>query len=191
MSDKAWNPYLAGALAGLLLVASVAVAGHYLGASTTFARGAAYIEDKVGVDTGQFEYFTAKGGKYGAGSLPNWQLLFVAGIMIGSFAVSRLSGTFRFQPVPDMWAERFGPSPVRRGVAAFFGGAVLLFGARLAGGCPSGHGLSGLSQLAVSGFIALAFFFLAGAITARFLYSEQRSPATEQRFSGAPKEVTS
>jgi uncharacterized membrane protein YedE/YeeE len=50
---------------------------------------------------------------------------------------------------------------------------VLLFGARLAGGCPSGHGLSGISQLAVSGFLSLAFFFAFGLITARILYGRQ------------------
>ena len=191
MNKTAWNPYVAGALAGLLLVASVAVAGKYLGASTTFARGAAYVEDKIGVDTGRFEYFTTKGGKYGPGSLPNWQLLFVFGVMIGSFAAARLSRTFRYQPVPDMWAETFGPSPVRRGIVAFFGGAILLFGARLAGGCPSGHGLSGLSQLAVSGFVALAFFFIAGAVTARIVYRGRRRGETFADLPGTPKEVSS
>ena len=73
-----------------------------------------------------------------------------------------------------MWEERFGNSFVKRGVAAFLGGAIALFGVRLAGGCPSGHGLSGLSQLAVSGFIALTFFFLAGLITARLIYKNKR-----------------
>ena len=48
----------------------------------------------------------------------------------------------------------------------------LIIGARLAGGCPSGHGLSGLSQLAVSGFVALAFFFGGGWVTARLLYGK-------------------
>jgi uncharacterized membrane protein YedE/YeeE len=173
MQRNSWNPYIAGALAGLLLVASVAIAGQYFGASTTFPRSAAFVEDKIGVDTGRFEYFTTGDGKYGAGSLPNWQLLFVLGIVVGSFAAARLSGTFKYVPVPPMWAERFGSNPVKRGIAAFIGGAVALFGVRLAGGCPSGHGLSGLSQLAVSGFVALAFFFLVGLIAAKLIYAKQ------------------
>jgi len=173
MKTNPWNPYLAGALAGLLLILSVFVAGKYFGASTTFARGAAAVETAVGVDTSQFEYFTTKKGKYGAGALPNWQLLFVLGIAVGSFAAARFSGTFKRVSVPDMWRQRFGDSPVKRGVAAFAGGAIALVGVRLAGGCPSGHGLSGLSQLAVSGFIALAFFFVGGLITARILYGKQ------------------
>lgn len=172
MKRATWNPYLAGALAGLLLVLSVAVTGHYLGASTTFARGAALVERTVGVDTDRIAYFAEKGGKYGAGALPNWQLLFVVGIAVGAFVSSLLSGTFAIQSVPDMWASRFGLNPVKRAVAAFIGGAILIVGARLAGGCPSGHGLSGLSQMAVSGFVALACFFAGGLITATILYKE-------------------
>ena len=50
MRKRVWNPYLAGALAGVLLVLSVLVAGHFLGASTTFARDASVIEKAAGVD---------------------------------------------------------------------------------------------------------------------------------------------
>ncbi|BBO92831.1 YeeE/YedE thiosulfate transporter family protein [Desulfosarcina ovata] len=95
MKFETWNPYLSGALAGILLVASVAVAGQYLGASTTFSRSAAYIEDKAGVDTNRFDYFTAKKGKYGPGSLPNWQLMFVIGVVAGSFGISLLTSPFK------------------------------------------------------------------------------------------------
>ena len=177
MKRKTWNPYIAGALAGLLLILSVLIAGKYLGASTTFARSAAVIEKSVGIDTSLFEYFTAKKGKYGPGSLPNWQLLFVVGIFVGSLISAASARTFEIVTVPPMWAERFGGSAAKRAVAAFAGGTVALFGVRLAGGCPSGHGLSGLAQLAVSGFIAMAFFFLAGLITARVLYAGKGSAA--------------
>lgn len=169
---KRWNPYLSGGLAGLLLILSVALAGQYFGASTTFARGAAAIEQAVGVDTTRYEYFTTKDGKYGASALPNWQLLFVLGIALGGLGASLASGTFEIKRVPDMWAARFGDRPLWRNLAAFAGGAILIVGARLAGGCPSGHGLSGLSQLAVSGFVALAFFFGGGWITERLLYGK-------------------
>lgn len=134
MKQRIWNPYIAGALTGILLVLSVLVAGHFLGASTTFARSASVIEKTVGIDPSQFEYFTTQKGKYGPGSLPNWQLLFVVGIIIGAFISSRLSDEFRIQTVPDMWREKFGPNPLKRGIVAFIGGAIGLVGARLAGG---------------------------------------------------------
>jgi hypothetical protein len=134
MRKRVWNPYLAGSLAGALLVLSVLVGGHFLGASTTFARSASVIEKAVGIDPSQFEYFTTQKGKYGPGSLPNWQLLFVIGIIIGAFIASKLSGEFKLQTVPDMWQAKFGSNAVTRGVVAFVGGVIGLVGARLAGG---------------------------------------------------------
>ncbi|MFT7685168.1 MAG: putative membrane protein YedE/YeeE [Candidatus Azotimanducaceae bacterium] len=49
-----------------------------------------------------------------------------------------------------MWRAKFGPSEAKRYSASLAGGFLLLFGARLAGGCTSGHMISGISQLAVS-----------------------------------------
>lgn len=172
MKTNAWNPYIAGALTGVLLILSVLVAGKYFGASTTFARTAAKVEAAAGIDTSRIAYFTTKGGKYGPESIPNWQVLFVVGIALGGLAASLASGTFKVQRVPAMWAERFGARPLWRNLTAFTGGVILIFGARLAGGCPSGHGLSGLAQMAVSGFVALTFFFIGGGITARLLYRD-------------------
>ena len=69
-----------------------------------------------------------------------------------------------------MWEARFGSTIKPRAVTAFIGGIIAMFGARLADGCPSGHGLAGASQLAVSGYIALACFFVGGLISANLLY---------------------
>jgi len=134
MFKKNWSPYLAGGLTGLLLVLSVLISGQFFGASTTFSRSASVIEKNMGIDTSTNEYFTIKKGKYGPSALPDWQLMFVIGIVIGAFISSKLSGEFKMQMVPDMWRERFGPGPLKRGIVAFAGGTVALVGARLAGG---------------------------------------------------------
>lgn len=174
MRKRTIKPYLCGALAGVLLVVSVLLTGQFFGASTTFTRAASVIEEAFGVDTSTQEYFTMSKGKYGPRSLPNWQLMFVIGIAIGAFLSATTSGEFKLQAVPDMWRDRFGPSGFKRGIVAFVGGTIALLGARLAGGCPSGHGLSGLAQLSVSGFIALGGFFIFGAITANLIYGRKR-----------------
>lgn len=164
-ADKGWNPYLAGAASGLVTIFSAWAAGHFLGASTTFVRTTGMIEKYFSADrVAGMEYFLREAPKI------DWQWLFVAGILIGAFIAAALSGDFRWQAVPSMWQARFGPSPARRGAAAFVGGLVAIFGARLADGCPSGHGLSGSLQLAVSGYIALICFFIGGLIMARILY---------------------
>jgi len=112
----------------------------------------------------QLEYFVRYLPRF------DWQLLFVVGIFVGSLLAALSSDTFKWQGVPDMWAERFGTNPALRGIVAFVGGIIAMYGARLAGGCPSGHGLSGIIQLAVSGLVAMVFFFVGGVIMARLVY---------------------
>ena len=96
--------------------------------------------------------------------------MFVVGIFIGSIIAAKVSGTFAWQAVPTMWQKRFGSGITKRAIVAFIGGIIGMFGARLADGCPSGHGLSGSVQMAVSGFISLICFFIGGALVARVLY---------------------
>lgn len=163
---RSWSPYLAGALSGLLAVASVAVTGKYLGASTTFVQAAGMAENALSPALVDIPYFL----KYSL--TVDWQFMFVTGIFLGALIASRWDGSFRMQSVPDMWSERFGRGGVLRAVAAFIGGIIAIYGARLAGGCPSGHGLSGLAQLSVSGFISAACFFIGGIIMARIIYRE-------------------
>lgn len=168
-----WNPYLAGALVGILAVLSVVVTTlvidkpKYLGASTTFVRASGLAEQAVTpehvADNAYFQKTKIK---------VDWQMMFVVGVFGGALLASQLGRSAKFETVPPIWEKRFGPSPVIRAVGAFIGGAVLLFGARLAGGCPSGHGLSGNMQLAVSGLLALVFFMVGGILTARLVYGK-------------------
>jgi len=171
LKSAVWSPYVAGALVGLLAIGSVLVTtvvlekGKYLGASTTFVRGAGLIEQTLSADSvAENAYYQSKKVKV------DWQMLFVVGIFIGAFASSRLGRTAQREFVPPIWRSRFGSSTVVRAVGAFIGGVVLIFGARLAGGCPSGHGMSGNMQLSLSSFIALVFFIVGGVVTAKIVY---------------------
>jgi len=126
---KAWSPYLAGALSGVLSILSVWVAGKYFGASTTFVRSTGMIESIVGPERiAKMSYFIKEVPQI------DWQWMFVVGILIGSLVASITSGTFRWKGVPEMWEKRFGPSGLKRGVVAFAGGVIAMFGARLADG---------------------------------------------------------
>ncbi len=168
-----WNPYLAGALTGILAILSVAVTTiaidktMYLGASTTFVRAAGYVEQTVIPDNvATNEYLKKNSPKV------DWQMMVVIGIFVGALISARLGRSAKLETVPPIWKERFGTSATLRGVGAFIGGMILMFGARLADGCPSGHGLSGNMQLAVSGLLALVFFMVGGIITAHLLYKK-------------------
>lgn len=163
--DQGWNPYLAGALSGLVSIGSVWLAGKYLGASTTFVRTTGMVE-KV------FSPERVAGMPYFIKEIPmiDWQWMMVIGIAVGSFIAAVSSGSFHWQALPPLWEKKFGSKISFRMIVAFTGGVIAMFGARLADGCPSGHGLSGSLQLAVSGYIALACFFIGGLITANLLY---------------------
>ena len=177
-----WNPYIAGSLTGVLAVLSVWIAGKYIGASTSFARGAHGILSVFSSEhTSTLEYFEKYFFKPA-----DWQLYFLVGILIGALVASLLTRSFKWQAVPDMWRERFGPSIAKRAWLGILGGAIAVFGARMAGGCPSGHGLSGLMQLSVSGFIALVMFFCGGIIMARLLYGGAKEKPAPQ--AGGSKE---
>jgi hypothetical protein len=171
MQVNSWRPYIAGGLVGVLATASVLVSTKvlgkpkYLGASTTFVRSAGLIEKTVANDHVEHNaYYQSKKVKF------DWQFMVVTGILVGAFAASMIDRSFKVESVPPVWCERFGPGVSVRAVGAFLGGIVAMFGARLAGGCPSGHGLSGLMQLSISGFLAMAGFFGAGVLVANLIY---------------------
>ena len=50
------------------------------------------------------------------------------------------------------------------------GGFLVGFGTRYAGGCTSGHGITGLSSLQVPSLIAIIGFFIGGLIMVHFIY---------------------
>jgi len=124
-----WSPYVAGALIGMLSWFAVLTAGKYLGVSTSFVRTTGIIEQIFVPDHVQNSPYFQK-VKLGI----DWQWMEVLGILIGAFLAARLSGEFKSRFVPPMWEERFGPSRFKRWAAAFLGGIILMFGARMADG---------------------------------------------------------
>jgi len=166
--------YVIGALLGVLAIVSALATTYfmgktnYLGTSTSFVRAAGFIEQF-------FSPGAASSISYYANTniRVDWQFMLVIGIAIGSFISSIANRTFKIEFIPPIWRERFGSSIVKRAVLAFIGGVIAIYGARLADGCPSGHGLSGVMQLSVSSIIALFLFMLAGALTARIIYGKK------------------
>lgn len=175
-ADGGWNPYVAGACVGLLAVASAWASTrllgktNYLGASTTFVRAAGLIERTVApehVDAN--EYFVKEKVRV------DWQFMLVIGIFLGALIASASDRSFKIESVPPTWEKRFGPSIGRRAVGAVLGGIIAMVGARLADGCPSGNGLSGMMQMSVSSYPVLGMFFGAGVLVAHAVYTRRAS----------------
>ena len=172
--SKGWSPYLAGALVGVLAIISVYLTttllgkSMYLGASTTFVRAAGMLIGSV--DTA---YVTENAYYVKEKVIIDWQFMMLIGIFIGAFIASKMDGSFKLESVPPEWEARFGGSVTKRAIAAILGGIVMMIGARMADGCPSGHGLSGMMQMSVSSYVALAFFFGVGALVANIIYRKK------------------
>lgn len=99
------------------------------------------------------------------GSLVTTETMLVVGLLIGGFLASQLGGA---RPALEQVHATEHTSGARYR-DAFIGGFLIIFGARLAGGCTSGHIISGITQLAVSGMLFGAAVFGAGMITAKLL----------------------
>lgn len=160
-----WSPYVVGAGIGVLSWLAFLLADHPLGVSTAFARTAGMAEVALRGDK-------ARQRPYYREFPPtiDWEWMLVVGLFLGALTSSLLSGDFGLVWVPDLWASRMGGSVGLRLVAALIGGVLIGFGARLAGGCTSGHGISGVLQLAPSSLIAGACIFIGGIATAFLIY---------------------
>jgi len=163
LTEKAWSPYLAGVAIGLLQIPAFLLIETALGASSSYVTVGgliASVVDPAILDIGYVARHVAATGKNW------WQVALVVGIAIGAFASMRLSGATR-RPISPIWARALGTSaPGTRYAVAFFAGFLMLFGARIADGCTSGHGLSGTAQLAVGSIVAVTAMFAGGIATA-------------------------
>lgn len=168
---------VAGIALGLLLTLATALVKP-LGVSTQFVVTDAIVAHQIAPEFAESNEYMAKyGEKTDWGPGYGWMLVF--GMLIGGGTCALLFR--RKQPeqdkgsMPKMWAEQFGDDPVKRYTASFFGGVLLLFGARLAGGCTSGHMISGISQLALSSFIFGVVTFGAAILTAKYMYRNREA----------------
>lgn len=149
-----WNPYLAGVLLGLVLLATFLIAGQGLGASAFPKRTIALAADAVAPE---WTANNAQLGPYvadGANPLRNWLVIEAIAVVLGGFLGAVLGG--RFKPA----VER-GPNIGVRGrlALAFGGGAIMGFAAALARGCTSGQALSGGATLATGSWVFMLMFF--------------------------------
>ena len=165
LSMKLWSPYVVGAGIGILSWFTFLLSDKPIGCSTAFARTSGMIEELFrGKAVAERPYYV----KFSP--TVDWEWMLVGGILIGAFISAKLSGQLQMQWVPDRWAMAFGSSISLRWFVALIGGFLIGFGARWAGGCTSGHGISGSLQLAVSSWLAAICFFIGGIVTVMFIF---------------------
>lgn len=162
----AWSPYLVGAGIGVLSWLTFYFSDKPIGASSFYATVAGFIGKLVARrHTESLQYYQSNPPTV------NWGFVFVLFTIPGGFIAAWTGGEIRNELLHPMWVDRFGDSIALRGVIGFIGGVLMAFGARLAGGCTSGHGVSGTLQLNVGSWLAAFFMFVGGIATAMLLYT--------------------
>jgi len=162
----AWSPYIVGAGIGVLSWLTFYFSDKPIGASSFYATVAGFIGKLVARrHTESLQYYQSNPPSV------NWGFVFVLCTILGGFIAAWTGGEIRNEWLHPMWVDRFGDSIALRGVIGFCGGVLMAFGARLAGGCTSGHGISGTLQLNVGSWLAAFFMFVGGITTAMLLYT--------------------
>eukprot|EP01006_Ploeotia_vitrea_P057518 TRINITY_DN68183_c5_g9_i1.p1 TRINITY_DN68183_c5_g9~~TRINITY_DN68183_c5_g9_i1.p1 ORF type:complete len:442 (-),score=38.94 TRINITY_DN68183_c5_g9_i1:267-1463(-) len=152
LREDYWPPEVGGAMIGLLQLPAITFVVATLGSSssfmvlvTAFLRCFCRVEvqDKAG-----FKPF--------AGATWWWQVVYLIGAVGGSCLSATTAGHYGEVKALAWWQH-------------FIGGILIITGSRLAGGCTSGHGISGVSQLVTNSMIAVPFIFGGGIATAFFV----------------------
>ena len=149
-----------GIVFGVVSAASIALWGP-IGVSGTYPRFIGMLLRAVSPDYAAANPYLVKMGEF-----LKPETFLVLGLLIGGFVSSFMARARK--PVMEMIhpGERTMGARYRD---AFIGGFLIVFGARIAGGCTSGHIISGITQLSVSGLIFAAGVFATGILTAKAL----------------------
>jgi len=164
-----WNPYLAGVVLGLVLLASFVIMGFGLGGSGAVSRlsiGAAHLVAPRAVESNA--YFSRYVGP-GKHVLEDWLVFEVLGVflggILGAYSAGRLKRGVEKGP-------RIGVA--KRMLFAVAGGVLMGFAARLARGCTSGHALTGGALLSVGSWVFMMAVFAGGYLVAPLVRRQWR-----------------
>ncbi len=189
LKQKEWNWKVSGVLLGLIFIITVAVVKP-IGVSTQFVildgilwksvNSELVVKDdtaKKGYSSPN-AYLNKSGGKYAknVANPLNYSFVFVVAMIIGGFlaySMQENKDDKEERVIPKVWRESLGDSHLKRYIIVFIGGFLVLFGARMAGGCSSGHMMSGMMQTSISGYLFAFATFLAAIPTAMILFKNK------------------
>lgn len=158
------NPYLAGFLLGLVLLAAYFITGRGLGASgavkSVVIETIGHISPKYAQNHPFYSAFFAEGD---GRPMKNWLVYLTLGMLGGAFFSGFMSGRagFSIDKGPKI-------SNVARLSFALAGGLLFGLGSQFGRGCTSGAALSGMATLSAAGFITMMAIFGTGYILAYF-----------------------
>ncbi len=160
-SNIIWSWWIAGGLLGLYAIIQYWISNQQLGCSLAYGNISRYLPGSRLFNSGEF-------------STPNnWRLWFIIGIPLGSFIahITSIDNSFSFSLSMGQMYEQIMPENfVGKILYLIFGGFTMGYGARVAGGCTSGHVIAGCSLINPISFLAGALFFVGGLVTVQLLF---------------------
>ena len=157
--------WVGGILMALLLLFTFSIFGanRPIGASTYVPYFSGIL---FGLDPNQYSYLKEIKNP-GA-----WEGVMLLGALFGGFITSVfVTKSFRISLIPTAWKKYKNNSISSRLMWSFFAGFIMIIGARMAGGCTSGHFLSGMAQTAISSMIFGGVVMLSLVVTGKLFYN--------------------
>lgn len=154
-----WSGFAGGAAIGLYMLLQYVLTGKALGVSTGYGNVCGMVSKTKFFHTGKFK------------ELNNWRLWFLIGLPLGGLIALLTSGG-SFEPTLSMGLyDTVMPSASwARGLVLLGGGVLIGLGARMAGGCTSGHTIAGISMLNPPSVLASVGFFVGGVVAVQLLF---------------------
>ena len=156
-----WPYWFGGALIGLLVPLLYYYFNTALGVSTGYGNLV-----KIFLPSKKLQWIQSKFGE-----TLSWRVHFIGGIIIGGLISSILSGNLGFSTEMGRFTAIAGWPSLLNAAFFFAGGIMLGLGARIAGGCTSGHSIHGIANLHISSILATIFFIIGGIISANIVRS--------------------
>ena len=167
-SDRFWNPYAGGVALGLVLLATLAVMGKGLGASSAGLRAGVWAVRAVAPEhVANVPAMAAVSAS--RHPLDDWIVFEVLGMALGGALGALTSGRFGREVLRG---PTFGAN--RRLALAVAGGVLMGFAARLARGCTSGQALSGGAVMSVGAWAFMLSVFAGGYAAAALVRRQWR-----------------
>lgn len=187
LGQRQWRWQLSGVALGLSFLLAVVLVKP-IGVSTQFVIFDGILWDMVspGIVVENPEntsgygssnlYLNKSGGKYAKSVAKpmNYSFVFVLAMIAGGLLAKLLQRKDEeYLYAPSSITDSLDSVSMKRVFRAFLGGTVALFGARLAGGCTSGHMMSGMMQTSLSGYLFAVSAFAVAVPTAIIFYGRE------------------